>query len=486
MVKNMADLTTTKLISLANLTAFQTLNKAYIDAGDQGVENSLKAIIGTPTEGKTIVQMIEEAEASATYDDTQVKKDIADLKALCGKLPETASETNIVDYFSNLCAAAKKAADDAQSDVDALETLVGTIPKGASATTVTGYAKEVADVASASAAQVATDLASEVTRAKAAEKANADAIAAINDADTGILATAKGYADGKVNDLASGAVKTNTDAIAVLNGADTVEGSVAKAVKDAKDAVDAKIGTVEDGKTVVEMIASAKSEATYDDTEVRGLIKDNADAIKAHKDSIDGVVTTLVGDDTNKSVRTIANEELTKQLIPEGAKESLDTLQEIAAWIQNHPDDASAMNKAIEDLTALVGTLPEGITATTVVGYVAELVAAEEARATGVEEGLDTRLEAVETAVGEGGSVSTQITNAINALDVDAIGGEGKYIKLVSETDGKISATTGNTSEFATSAQGALADTAVQPEDIIIASSAEISALFTVAEPTEA
>lgn len=88
--------------------------------------------------------------------------------------------------------------------------------------------------------------------------------------------------------------------------------------------------------------------------------------------------------------------------------------------------------------------------------------------------------------MGEGGSVSTQITNAINALDVDAIGGEGKYIKLVSETDGKISATTGNTSEFATSAQGALADTAVQPEDIIIASSSEISALFTVAEPTEA
>ena len=486
MVKNMADLTTTKLISLANLTAFQNLNKAYIDAGDQGVESALKAIIGTPAEGKTIVQMIEEAEASATYDDTQVKKDITDLKALCGKLPETASETNIVDYFSNLCAAAKKAADDAQSDVDALETLVGTIPKGASATTVTGYAKEVADAASASAAQVATDLASEVARAKAAEKANADAIAAINDADTGILATAKGYADGKVNDLASGAVKTNTDAIAVLNGADTVEGSVAKAVKDAKDAVDAKIGTVEDGKTVVQMIDEAKTAATYDDTEVRGLIKDNADAIKAHKDSIDGVVTTLVGDDTNKSVRTIANEELTKQLIPEGAKESLDTLQEIAAWIQNHPDDASAMNKAIEDLTALVGTLPEGITATTVVGYVAELVAAEEARATGVEEGLDTRLEAVETAVGEGGSVSTQITNAINALDVDAIGGEGKYIKLVSETDGKISATTGDTSEFATSAQGALADTAVQPEDIIIASSAEISALFTVAEPTEA
>ena len=482
----MADLTTTKLISLANLTAFQTLNKAYIDAGDQGVESALKAIIGTPAEGKTIVKMIEDAQTAATYDDSQVKKDIADLKTLCGELPDTATETNIVAYFSNLCAAAKKAADDAQSDVNALETLVGVIPEGATATTVTGYAKEVADTALASASEVASDLADEIARAKAAEKVNSDAIAAINDADTGILAEAKGYADGKVNDLANGAVKTNTEAIAVLNGTDTVEGSVAKAVKDAKDAIDATIGIVPEDKTVVEMIAEAQTTATYNDTEVRGLIKDNADAIKAHKDSIDGVVTTLVGDDADKSVRTIANEELTKQLIPEGAKESLDTLKEIADWIQKHPDDVSAMNKAIEDLGALVGTLPEGITATTVVGYIAELVAAEENRATGVEEGLDARLEAVETAVGEGGSVSTQITNAINALDVDAIGGEGKYIKLVSETDGKISATTGNTSEFATSAQGALADTAVQPEDIIIASSSEISALFTVAEPTEA
>lgn len=66
--------------------------------------------------------------------------------------------------------------------------------------------------------------------------------------------------------------------------------------------------------------------------------------------AIDAKVTTLVGSDANKSVRTIANEELAAQLIPAGAKESLDTLQEIAAWIQNHPDDASAMNAAISAL----------------------------------------------------------------------------------------------------------------------------------------
>ena len=55
-------------------------------------------------------------------------------------------------------------------------------------------------------------------------------------------------------------------------------------------------------------------------------------------------VNTLIGDDTGKSARTIANEELAKQLIPENAKESLNTLTEIAAWIQDHPDEAAAIN----------------------------------------------------------------------------------------------------------------------------------------------
>ena len=72
-------------------------------------------------------------------------------------------------------------------------------------------------------------------------------------------------------------------------------------------------------------------------------------AAKAAKTDVD----TLIGTDTGKSVRNIANEELAKQLIPEGAQESLDTLAEIAQWIQEHPDDASAMNVAISALQAV-------------------------------------------------------------------------------------------------------------------------------------
>lgn len=89
-------------------------------------------------------------------------------------------------------------------------------------------------------------------------------------------------------------------------------------------------------------------------------------------------VDTLIGTDTGKSVRAIANEELAKQLIPENASEALDTLTEIAAWIQAHPDDATAMNAAIEALQrkAVLGTDSEGQEYATVKAYVEAAIAA--------------------------------------------------------------------------------------------------------------
>jgi PII-like signaling protein len=48
------------------------------------------------------------------------------------------------------------------------------------------------------------------------------------------------------------------------------------------------------------------------------------------------------------SVKTVVEE----LLIPESAKESLDTIEEISAWIQSHPDDAAAMNVQIASLSA--------------------------------------------------------------------------------------------------------------------------------------
>lgn len=287
----------------------------------------------------------------------------------------------------------------------------------------------------------------------------------IAEKDTKVLSDAKAYSDSlaenyeaagvaatKVAELANGAVKANTDAIAKLNGDATTEGSVAKAVADAKTLIDAdvdavegkadaaqaaadaadakavalagKVGEVPEGSTVMGIITNIQENA-YDDTELRGLISDNTDAIdavEARTTEAEAKLTALIGEDTGKSARTIANEELAKQLIAEGAKESLDTLEEIAAWIQAHPDDASAMNKAISDLATLVGTLPEGVSATTIVGYIQEAVAAEKSRAEGVENGLDNRLQAVENKLGSGeGSVSSMIAAAKSEAITEAV-----------------------------------------------------------------
>lgn len=119
-------------------------------------------------------------------------------------------------------------------------------------------------------------------------------------------------------------------------------------------------------------------------------------------------VTTLVGDDAGKSVRTIAAEEMVRQLIPENAKESLDTLKEISEWIQSHPDDAATMNKAITELQALVGKLPEGIDQTNVVDYITALVEVEESRATSIETKLSDRITEVEAKIGSEAAFATE------------------------------------------------------------------------------
>ena len=73
------------------------------------------------------------------------------------------------------------------------------------------------------------------------------------------------------------------------------------------------------------------------------------------------LVDVLIGADSGKSVRTIAAEELAAQLIPENAAAARDSLAEIAAWIQEHPEDAAAMNEAITALQTAVANLQNGL-----------------------------------------------------------------------------------------------------------------------------
>lgn len=103
------------------------------------------------------------------------------------------------------------------------------------------------------------------------------------------------------------------------------------------------------------------------DLNLLGTFKAQNDQTYAAKAAVD----TLIGADTGKSARTIAAEELAAQLIPANAQDALNTLTEIAAWIQNHPGDASAMNAAITALQNKVDTGNQTVSA-----YVAAAIAA--------------------------------------------------------------------------------------------------------------
>ena len=168
-------------------------------------------------------------------------------------------------------------------------------------------------------------------------------------------------------------------------------------------------------------LATAK---TYTDEEVAKIntaasdLGDRVTAVEGKASANETAISILNGDETTAgSVKKAVADGIAK--IVADAPESLDTLKEISDWISGHADDAAAMNSAIQTnssaitaLQTLIGSLPEGITATDVVGYIQEAVAAEKARAEGVEGGLNTRLTAVETAIGETGSIADAIATA--------------------------------------------------------------------------
>lgn len=216
-----------------------------------------------------------------------------------------------------------------------------------------------------------------------AKKAGTDAAAA--------AATAQATANSKTTmaEVEAKDYATKTEAQGYANAKDAAI-SAAKAAADAAqadvDALETKVGTVPENKTVVRMIADAQAAATYDDSALAGRVSTiegdylkDADktALQGNIDTVSGKVTTLIGSvegDDGKSARTIASEEVAK--IVAGADASYDTLKEISDWISSHKGDASAMNSAIIALEGIVDGIGGDGEKATVVAYVTDAIAA--------------------------------------------------------------------------------------------------------------
>lgn len=181
----------------------------------------------------------------------------------------------------------------------------------------------------AEAKQAGTDAATAVSTLENGQvKKNTEAIAAINNADTGILKQAKTYADGK-----------DATITAAQTAADKAQAAI--------DTLAGKVGTVAKDKTVVQMIQDAQAAATYDDAAVKADIKKNADAI--------GVLngTSAVDGSVDKKVADAINEFSTK--ISDNG--TVDTFKELIDYAATHKDEYSTLSGDVQKNTAAIATL---------------------------------------------------------------------------------------------------------------------------------
>ena len=227
---NSADITNLKTVTIPALTS-EIGNKA------NSADVYTKTEVGVIAEGKTLVKMIEEAQAAASYDDAEIRGLIGDNAAAIaaiyvapnGETPASGVLATEIARVEGLVNAEKtraegieaghesriatmenfwKAADDPEGTIDKLAEIVAYIEADK-----TGAIDMAADIQANSNAIAAIYtpaegdkdasgfLAVEINRAKEAEQANANAIALINDGTNGILAQAKAYTDDKILNL---------------------------------------------------------------------------------------------------------------------------------------------------------------------------------------------------------------------------------------------------------------------------------------------
>lgn len=219
---------------------------------------------------------------------------------------------------------------------------------------------------------------------------NADTYDAVGSADAA-LASAKTYADGKDT-----AIKAAKDA------ADAAQADV--------DALEAKVGTVTEGKTVVKMIEEAQAAATYDDTALSGRVTANETAI-----------TKLNGSSTTKG--SVAYQ--IAQIVA-GADKKYDTLKEISDWIGTHTDSAATMNSQITANKEAIAKLNGAETAE---GSVAKTVKdAVDAAQAALQTNIDGKVDKV---TGKGLSTNDYTNNDKTKLDGIAAGAQVNVIETV-------------------------------------------------------
>ena len=300
------ELAQSKITGLDTALAGKQDNLTFDGTYEAGTNNA--ATVSTVNAAKTA--LIGDASATTTDGNT-----IADVRRYVdAKTKGIASDTALTALGERVTAA--------EGEIDDLQAAIGA---NGSVT------KAIAD-----AKKAGTDAKTAVTTLENGKvKDNADAIAAINSTETGILKQAKDYADGKDTAIAA-AKKAGDDAAAAVKTLS--EGQVTTNKNDIAT-INGKLGTIPADKTITDMISEAQTAATYDDKEVRGLIKNNKDAIDVLKggDTVDGSVA--------KSVKDAIND-FSSKMTDDG---TVNTFKELVDYVAAHGSEYTA---AIGDIAA--------------------------------------------------------------------------------------------------------------------------------------
>ena len=201
-----------------------------------------------------------------------------------------------------------------------------------------------------------------------------------------------------------GSVTTLTSDLAALTT--TVEGKANVADVYTK----AQIGTIAEGKTIVDMINDAKTAATYDDTQVKADIAANATAIT--------IETTRAKAAEEANATEIAKLDAALKLAVEDTTEGsgINSIKELATWVNEHGEQAAEMTTAINANRDAIAVL-NGDAA--VQGSVANLIAeAAPGIANITVAGL---VKSVANTVENGVTVAEDGTMSVNSLNVNKL-----------------------------------------------------------------
>lgn len=233
---------------------------------------------------------------------------------------------------------------------------------------------------------------------------------------------------------------------AVKTEVDTAVADAKKAGTDAQASVNTlsdKVGSVDEGKTIVQMIADAQAAATYNDSAVKASIKANADAITKLNgaDTVEGSVAKTVKDAVAAEQKRAEGKEQANATAIAGVKSrvdtflaaadvgeaAVDTLKEIQTYISTHGSaadqmvkDIAANKKAVEDETARAKAEETKLNTA---------ITDETSRAKGIESGLATRLTTLEGADTVEGSVAKTVKDAVDALDITQYAKDADVVK---------------------------------------------------------